>query len=65
MAFQAGGIAPNTPSSNPVPHPTKIATLSTRSANAPIVNRTAVPLITKMAMTAATNEADVESNTAS
>ena len=56
-ARTAGGIAPNNPSNNPTPQPASTATLSIRSENAPMVNRTAAPLTARIATIAAHNEA--------
>ena len=57
MAFHAGGMAPNTPNMSPEPQPTSTATLSIRSAKAPIVNRTAAPSTSVSANAEATSDA--------
>ena len=50
----AGGMEPNRPRDKPTPQPIKIAILSIRSENAPMVKRTAAPFTN----TKATNDAN-------
>ena len=64
-ALRAGGKEPRTPRSKPTPQPVKIEMLSIRSANAPIVNRTANPLNNINAIVPATSELAAASRTPS